>query len=158
MARRVPRWAFMERFDVPSVDNPSELHFSRLRIVQTPWFGVYLHRFDNPDVRQLHDHPWPFVSIILRGGYEEARSYGPTDRAVRVRWFNAKRSTDLHYIARLLRRPTWTLIFVGARVRTWGYVDPDGTWTRFDLHPNAAKFDAAVAARAALTDSEDDDA
>lgn len=140
------RWALMERFDVPSVDHPAELHFSRLRIVQTPWFGAYLHRFDNPDVRQLHDHPWPFVSFILRGGYEEVRAYGHAP--VRVRWYNVKRSTDLHYIAKLLHRPTWTLIFVGPRVRTWGYVDPDGTWTQFDQHPNAEKFDAAIAARA----------
>lgn len=35
-------------------------------------FGAYLHHIDRPDPGfDLHDHPWPFVSIILRGGYTE---------------------------------------------------------------------------------------
>src|SRR5690606_17597095 len=34
--------------------------------------GVLLHRIDGPDPGlDLHDHPWPFVSIVLRGGYTE---------------------------------------------------------------------------------------
>ena len=33
---------------------------------------VYLHRFYTGDnVRDLHDHPWPFTSLILKGGYWE---------------------------------------------------------------------------------------
>lgn len=52
-------------------------------------------------------------------------------------------------VDRLHRTPTWTLLLVGRRCREWGYLDPDGTWTRYDLHEHAREFDAAMAARKA---------
>lgn len=144
---RSPRWAFMERFEVPDFDNPRRNYLTRLRIIQTPWFGIYLHRFDGVDTPTLHDHPWPFVSFVLRGGYQEATSY---ESSRVIRWINAKRATDTHYIAFLQRIPTWTLVLVGRRRRTWGYVDPDGTWTPYDQHFRAQQFDRAMAERARL--------
>lgn len=139
-------WRFLERFEVPNLDDPAETYLTRYRIVQTPWFGVYVHRFDGPDSRPtLHDHPWPFLSLVLRGGYSERRRYGGP--LVRIRRLNVKATTDLHYIDHLHRTPTWTLMVVGRRVRTWGYVERDGTWTPFDQHPHNDEFTAAVAAR-----------
>lgn len=36
------------------------------------WLNVYLHRFlRDDDDRALHDHPWPFVSVVLNGTYRE---------------------------------------------------------------------------------------
>lgn len=146
-AQRSTRWAFMERFEVPDYDHPERNYLTRWRVVQTPWFAVCLHRFDGPDPRPtLHDHPWPFLSIVLRGGYQEVTSYTlPLGHS--VEHVNVKQATDLHYIRRLHRTPTWTLMLVGRRRRTWGYRDRDGTWTPFDEHPHAAEFDAAMAAR-----------
>ena len=34
------------------------------------------------------------------------------------------RRDDAHYIVRLDRTPTWTLVFVGKRRRTWGFWRP----------------------------------
>lgn len=151
MARRLAnqrstRWAFMEKFEIPNLDNPDETYLTRWRIVQTPWAAIYLHRMDGPDSRAtLHDHPWPFISFVLRGGYWERREYGQL--GVCIDRVNAKRSTDFHYIYQLHRKPTWTLMLVGPRVRTWGYRDRDGTWTAFDKHEHSREFDAAMAAR-----------
>lgn len=155
-SNRSPNWAFMERFEVPDYDHPERIYLTRWRLIQTPWFGIYLHRFDGPDPRPtLHDHPWPFLSIILRGGYDErvrtepdASGYWETYLRP-IRWFNAKSALGLHSIRRLHRNPTWTLMLVGRRQRVWGYLDDDGTWTPFDQHPHAAEFDAAMAARKA---------
>lgn len=155
---RAPLWAFMEKFEIPDYDHPERNYLTRWRLVQTPWFGIYLHRFDGPDPRPtLHDHPWAFRSMILRGGYREVTGYRPGGGGIHtghreLRGFgarNRKRATDTHTITHLLWVPTWTLMFVGRRVREWGYIDPDGTWTRFDLHPHAAEFDRALAARKA---------
>jgi len=144
---RSPRWGFMERFELPDYDDPTRNYLTRLRVVQTPWFGVYLHRMDGPDPRPtLHDHPWPFVSFVLRGGYTERIAYGETD-GVAVTRVNVKRAQDVHSITRLHRTPTWTLMLVGRRRRVWGYLDQDGTWTRFDRHPHADEFAAALATR-----------
>lgn len=156
------RWAFMERFEVPNLDRPEETYLWRLRIIQTPWFGVYLHRMDGPDSRwTLHDHPWSFVSFVLRGGYIERR-LDPHDRSFHrrlVQRVNVMRTHDAHAITRLLRIPTWTLVFVGARRRTWGYWertlgdDDRWAWTPFDKHHHASEFDAAMAARAKAAQS-----
>lgn len=163
--QRSPRWAFMERFEVPNLDDPAETYLTRWRLIQTPWFAIYLHRMNGPDSRPtLHDHPWPFLSLILRGGYEETYVEQPwraddvsepdillanmTDlRAWRVGTIHRMRARSAHYIYRLLRYPTWTLLLVGPRVRTWGYWDAAG-WTPYDQHPHAAEFDRAMASRA----------
>lgn len=43
--------------------------------IECDLFGVYVHRMDGPDPGlDLHDHPWPFLSLVLRGGYVEERA------------------------------------------------------------------------------------
>lgn len=152
---RSPRWAFMEKFEIPDYDHPERNYLTRWRLIQTPWFGIYLHRMDGPDPRPtLHDHPWGFTSLILRGGYQENR----LDTLTRSQSFrivqrvNLMRKDDAHYISDLLRVPTWTLVFVGRRVRTWGYLQPaptmgEWTWTEFTQHRYAKEFDRALEAR-----------
>lgn len=149
-SNRSPNWAFMQRFEVPNYDSDGN-YLVRWRLVQTPWFGIYLHRFEGPDPRPtLHDHPWNFRSLVLRGGYTEYTA-GVRDGIYaeprRVRRFNRKRAVDLHWISELTRVPTWTLMFVGRRKRVWGYLDRDGTWTAFDEHPYNEQFLAALARR-----------
>jgi hypothetical protein len=157
---RSPRWALWERFEVPNLDDPAQTYLARLRIVQTPWFALYLHRMDGPDSRPtLHDHPWNFLSVVLRGGYIERR-LDPTTMTVDehrvVRRWNRMRTHDAHAITSLLRVPTWTLLLVGARRRTWGYLEPTPgrqfhhwTWTPYDKHRHAHEFDRAMAQRKA---------
>lgn len=159
---RNPQWAFLDRFEVPDYDHPERNYLTRWRIVQTPWFGLYLHRLDGPDPRAtLHDHPWNFTSLVLRGGYVERRLDPSTldvDEGREVRWVNRLRTHDAHAIVRLLRVPTWTLLFVGARRRTWGYLDGPMSddrrwrWTPFDTHRHAHEFDRAMARRRELND------
>lgn len=153
---RSPRWAFMERFEIPNLDDPSQTYLSRIRIVQTPWFALYLHRMDGPDSRPtLHDHPWNFLSVVLRGGYIERRLDPHTmlvDENHRVRRINRVRTHDAHAIKTLLRVPTWTLMLVGPRCRTWGYLEHRFNlnawhWTEFNLHRHAGEFDRAMAQR-----------
>lgn len=117
-------------------------YITRLRIVDTPWFGVFVHTMHRPDAQpMLHDHPWPFVSFVLRGGYTE-RILDPVTRQVRerhIRRFNRKRMIDAHYIVALDQRPTRTLMFVGRTRRKWGYWEQvlgssTWTWTAWDEH------------------------
>ena len=124
----------MQKLEIPSQRNPDDTYLLRLRLVQTPWFGIYLHKINEDDgSRLLHDHPWPFISLLLRGSYEEIRDY--SGRVHTVRRFNKKKTTDLHSIMSLSRCPVWTLMFVGRRQREWGFVAPDGTWTVWHESP-----------------------
>ena len=156
---RSPDWALWEKFVVPDYDSEDD-YLARWRIIQTPLFGIYLHKLGTPDPRAtLHDHPWPFLAIVLRGGYDECRRdthiYDPAREDTRtysypniVRRFNRMPLNSLHWIARLHRVPTWTLVFVGRRCRIWGYLDRNGTFTDFLSHPYNEDFKKALARRA----------
>lgn len=124
--QRSPRWALWQRFTIPCQDGTHYL--ARLRIVQTPWFGVYLHDiFEDDGDRDPHNHPWSFVSIVLRGHYTERLYPDPLN-------------TRQHFVLKTHRR--WsahrmgrssahriveaapglkTLILVGPRRASWGF-------------------------------------
>jgi hypothetical protein len=164
MRRRGQAWGFLERVDAPDYDQPNENYLTRWRLISTPWFGLYVHRIDKPDPRPtLHDHPWPFVTFVLKGGYTEdfgiramrgGDKTGPIVKRVSRSWrrgsVHRMRKTDAHTITSAIA-PTWTLLVVGRRRQdpSWGYWDEDGDygWTPFDQHPHAAEFAAAKAAR-----------
>lgn len=63
------RWAVWRRSLIHCKDGSEYL--ARLRIVQTPLFGVYLHDIFEPDDGDPHNHPWSFISIVLQGDYTE---------------------------------------------------------------------------------------
>jgi len=115
-------------------------------------FGVYVHRIELPDPGlDLHDHPWPFVSIILRGGYTEeaaaardaqafaawaetvelsgAAERGSIPRGYRRTWRRGSvhriRTTDAHRIT-TTEPGTLTLVLRGRKWRSWGFYCPDG--------------------------------
>lgn len=151
------RWSIGSKIEVPDLDRPWLNYLVRYRLIQTPWFGIYLHRINLPDSRPtLHDHPWNFVSIVLKGGYCERRATEPVNlSSARWRTYEAGQINRMpighaHYIASVFRKPTWTLVFVGRRQRVWGYWDEKAGlrhWTRFDRHPYADEFDAALRSR-----------
>lgn len=147
--RNSPDWAFMELFKVPHYDYIDQDYLWRLRILQTPLFGIYLHKLCTPDPRDtLHNHPWPFFSIVLKGGYVEFVPGEFYAKSRYVKRFNVKRfKNSYHWIAELDRSPTWTLVFVGRRRRVWGYLDRDGTYTDFNRHAFNDQYHAALEAR-----------
>lgn len=136
---------FEERFEIPDYDNPTGPPSRiRWRIIHTPWFGIYLHKWLLPDPRPtLHDHPWPFLSIILLGGYTEKTIHG-TRNVRRLNWTSKHK---FHTVTKLLRVPTWSLMFVGPTGDTWGYLN-NPEWVAFDKHPHSDDFSAAMKARA----------
>lgn len=152
-SERTSDWAFLKTFVIPNLDDPDEIYLKRWRIIQTPWWALYLHRMDGPDSRlTLHDHPWSFVSIILRGGYWEHRLEPRTRKIFRRHRtrINVMRRDDFHAIESIDRTPTWTLLFVGKRRRTWGYLEMEegesfgDRWTEFNKHPYDTLFQEAL--------------
>lgn len=146
-------WSLLGRVDIPNWSGDG-VYLTRWRVIETPLFAVFVHRFRGPDPRPtLHDHPWNFLSVVLRGGYVERR-LDPKTLRVRVhrpvRLLNYVRSSDAHAIVSLDRDPTWTLLFVGRRRRTWGYLEQVGdhwVWTEFDKHRHNAEHEEAMRER-----------
>ena len=105
-----------------------EVHFKRWRLLQTPWFGIYIHHILKSDEdKHAHSHPWNFTGLILKGGYTEmvyksCFAYEEYDREC-WSWYSHK-AEEFHKIE--LWEPVWTLVFVGKRQPTWHYLTEDG--------------------------------
>jgi len=94
-------------------------------------FNIFLHNFHKSDPDDLHDHPWPFITIILKGGYWEHTPKGKFWRgAGTINWAGSK---SLHRVELEPGLDTWTLFIPGPTVREWGFIDK-GIWKRHDQY------------------------
>lgn len=132
--------------------------YMRRWIFQHPFGTVRLHNIRIPDADpDLHDHPWDFVSLILRGGYVEKvpvpggnPATGPFQHLqIKAGGVNVRRSTDAHHIESLIGSSTWSLVFSGQRVRTWGFWTPEGwvQWRKYIDRSNKGVDPGEYAAR-----------
>ena len=124
------RW--WHRFTKPYIIGNGYLHrWTLFALPRTRSFRVYLHHFRAPDPDpHLHDHPKWFLSIGLRGWYEEETPEKTVLwRAPWIRWFPSK---HIHSI-RKVGKGTWTIVFCGPVSREWGFWmnGPDGKLSRW---------------------------
>lgn len=121
-------------------------------------FGaVFVHRMEAPDPGiDLHDHPWTFVSVVLKGEYTEERALcREAPEHAQISEMSARRRVDLalppilsprglveHRARWSIRRlrldechritdlhdhaHVWTLVICGPVRRGWGFYMPDG--------------------------------
>lgn len=88
-------------------------------------FNFTLHKICLSDEPTLHDHPWPWMSIILKGGYWEwtdnkkPKWKGPG----RISFSSSKRLHRLQLGKDVWNNniPCWTLFFMGPKRRDWGF-------------------------------------
>jgi hypothetical protein len=132
----------MKRFYIGGLDNPYMIRW--FVIPRNPWFNIYLHKFcRDDDDRALHDHPWWFISIMLKGSYIEHRSGKPS--LIRHALSFAFRPAVAQHRIELFRDdhgaiiPCWTLVITGRKKRTWGFWCPKGfvPWHEFVEHSDA---------------------
>lgn len=112
-----------------SADHPAGPMLRRYMIFQGDRFGVYVHQIFRPDAdRDTHDHPWPFRSLVLRGGYSEEVRLAPGADVSSEVWRGRGRAHVMptyrsHRIVQVRPR-TWTLLVVGPKMREWGFWVP----------------------------------
>ena len=100
-------------------------------------FNIFLHKFLKSDPDDLHDHPWPYFTFILCGGYWEYTPKGKFWRGpLTFRWNRAK---SLHRIELDPNvKNCWTLFIPGPKQREWGFVTKDG-WVHNEKYLNNRK-------------------
>jgi hypothetical protein len=90
--------------------------------------------------RDLHDHPWHFVSLILAGGYTEfievpgsggmvdSRRYRPGDMLFR-------HAAHRHRLEVSDGQECWSIVFTSPNVREWGFWTEAGfvPWQQYPL-------------------------
>lgn len=113
-------------------------------IPRNPFCNVYLHQFlRSDDDRALHDHPWPSVSLMLRGRLLE-HTFAEPVYVRRLRFIRAtnageaiapKMHVDLitagsvryrgarfsHRLELPAGEHCWTLFLTGPTLRAWGF-------------------------------------
>lgn len=96
-------------------------------------FNITLHKIVLSDDPVMHDHPWPFLTIILKGGYWEHTPKGKTWRGPgSIIW---RKANELHWLELDQDKPATTLFFMGPQQREWGFIVKDSkgkdTWVKW---------------------------
>ncbi len=119
------KWAIWKFGDITRPDS-DDVYLRRLRVVQTPLFGLYVHWIYRPDADDHpHDHPWTFWRYIWRGWYVEEVFRKRGDFADLVQDYHmASQYTDrltkfsyhkAHRILKVSERPIVSIVLVGRR-------------------------------------------
>lgn len=127
----------------------------RWTLLSTRWGKLMLHHFlPNADDRATHDHPSPFVTLVLRGGYDDLVPCEPCDgdgwlfpddpcmdcmargevvgdrmRPGMVRY----RRAEYAHRTRVLPSGAWTIVLMGPKQREWGFFK-EGRWWPWREH------------------------
>jgi hypothetical protein len=97
-----------------------KLHFRRWQLLKTPWFSIYIHGIYAPDQdKHLHNHPWDYKSLVLKGSYIEETNNGVN--LLKFGSVTSRNGEDYHKIKTLLTNSVYTLFIVSPAKRTWGY-------------------------------------
>ena len=134
--------------------NVAQGMLTRWIVFSCPLFGLYVHRFNRSDYASaLHDHPWPFIAVVIKGGYWEHHDQTADGKAVRVfqspgsvlfrpaAWrHRIELKTDRWYqpTSPFYTQPSWSIVFIGPRQRPWGFWLPTGWcwWRRHNQNLN----------------------
>ena len=105
-------------------------------------FNVFLHKFLKGDPDDLHDHPWPYATVILKGGYYEwipghLDEKGQWNCEVR-KWRGPGhiRTCSANSFHRVELKPgveCWTLFMPGPQTREWGF-NVNGKWVQHEQY------------------------
>jgi len=83
-------------------------------------FNIFLHRFLKGDPDDLHDHPWPYATLILKGGYWETTPEGRFWRG--PGHFRTCGANTYHRVELEPNVECWTLFMPGPQKREWGFL------------------------------------
>lgn len=128
----------------------------RYTLFTCPWFSIKIHNILLSDYACLHCHPWPFITILLKGAYIEhaeiktvkTKSYFymgiPTTgtvittsrkqqlcRAGHILFRPATYKHSLH-----IEKPVWSFVITFKKIREWGFYPPEGFTPWFKYFDN----------------------
>jgi len=111
------------------------------------WTCRLHHILSSDNDRHLHDHPWPYVTIILRGGYWETRptaeknwakdtvkwngEFGPAGSWVERKWRGPgsiliRKPNSYHQLTLPEGKTALTMFWMGPHTQHWGFMTPTG--------------------------------
>lgn len=93
-------------------------------------FNVTLHKIVSSDDPIMHDHPWPYMTIILKGGYyehtpvfnDEGKKFAESTRWRGPGSIIFRGAKEYHWLELEDGKPATTLFFMGPQQRDWGFL------------------------------------
>jgi hypothetical protein len=130
-----------KRVIMDRIDNEPylERYYVLFNTRQHTGFNVYLHKFLKGDPDDVHDHPWPYATFILAGGYYEwvpvFNTIGEKINEIRY-WrgpghFRICKPNSYHRVELKEGVTAWTLFMPGPHKRQWGFL-VDNKWIHND--------------------------
>lgn len=107
-------------------------------------FNVFLHKFLKSDPDDVHDHPWPYATVILKGGYWEwTPQFDSSGKKINeiVKWrgaghFRICSANSYHRIELDPAVECWTLFMPGPQTQDWGFLTRQG-WVQHEQYLDA---------------------
>jgi hypothetical protein len=93
-------------------------------------FNAFVHKFHKGDPDDVHDHPWPYATLILKGGYYEWTPVFDSNKKMIgeiCAWrgpghFRTCGAESYHRIELDPDVTAWTLFMPGPQRREWGFL------------------------------------
>lgn len=143
LIRRAKRTPYMHLYHADGTP-----YMERYWLLESRWLSIKVHHICSPDYdRHMHDHPWWFASLILRGWYWEERPafnppvFGPDGREHSIGEIRTpgsiafRRLGARHYITNVSDGGVWSLFVTGPRAKKWGFYTEDG-WVYWKDYPS----------------------
>ena len=103
-------------------------------------FNVFLHKFHKGDPGDVHDHPWPYATLILKGGYyeytpnfENGKMVGETKHWRGPGHWRICSANSYHRIELVSGVTAWTLFMPGPQKQEWGFL-VNNKWVQNDTY------------------------
>lgn len=132
-----------KRIVMDRINNEPYLERYYLFLKDRKWFpfNVFLHRFLKSDPDDVHDHPWPYATLILKGGYYEwiPQFNSKNEKIAEIAvWrgpgsFRVCGASSYHRIELDPDVECWTLFMPGPQKREWGFLS-GGEWIQHDQY------------------------
>lgn len=116
---------------------PADCPMLRRWVLITPIGSIRLHNFLRPDdERDPHDHPWWFITILLRGSYVDETTFEDGTVGLDYLRRGSVRFRPAQHRHKVKTYEAWTLIITGRNARQWGF------WERLPDHWSQKFHDA----------------
>ncbi len=130
-----------KRIIMDRVDNEPYLERYYVFLKDRAWFpfNIFVHKFLKSDPDDVHDHPWPYATLILKGGYYEwVPQFDSNGKKIgeMAKWrapghFRFCRADSYHRIELDPDVTCWTLFMPGPHKREWGFL-VNNKWIKHD--------------------------
>lgn len=136
-------------FDEPKYIMVKTPYLIRYTLLSCKFFTIKIHKALISDPNEPHDHPWNYLSIILKGGYWEEiivsevvhTNISTMERLysnrITTKWYKPgsilyRKGDRLHKLIIPEGKSCISLIFTFKKWRKWGYLK-EGSWKQYHI-------------------------